>query len=151
MTTDQNAIRTSTLLRRLFKAPNLETFMKKNMQEVTMPLFSEYIIALSKKQGEVPERIINRAGIERSFGHQLFKGSKNPSRDTVIQLAFGFQMNVDDTQYLLQIAQKSILYPKFDRDAAILYCINKGLSFIETQNVLHGIGATVLGGKKKND
>lgn len=151
MTANQNTIRTSTLLRRLFKAPNLETFMKKNTQEVTMPLFSEYITTRSKEQGEVPERIINRAGIERSFGHQLFKGSKNPSRDTVIQLAFGFQMNVDDTQHLLKIAQKSILYPKFERDAAILYCFNKGLSFIETQNVLHGIGATVLGGKIKND
>lgn len=138
-------ISTSKFFRLLFKAPNLEQFVKNNAEEMRPPTFIEYISGLCKAKAEVPERIIKRANIERSFGHQIFKGSRNPSRDTVLQLAFGFEAHVDTAQELLKYAGMSALYPRMKRDAAILYCLHHHFSIMEAQQVLHEMGLPLLG------
>ena len=84
---------TITLLHRLFKAANLEKFIKEDLQAVAVPSFHEYITSLCAERGEVAEHIIKRAGIERTFGHQLFNGTRKPSRDKAIQVALGFGMD----------------------------------------------------------
>lgn len=144
-------IRTSSLFHLLFKTSDIEKFMKKNADEMLLPSFSDYISALSANRSEVPERIIKRANIERSFGHQIFKGTKKPSRDTVLQLAFGFEAGVDAAQELLKHAGFSTLYPRVKRDAAIIYCLQKHFTIVETQNVLHDLKLPLIGGGKHND
>ncbi len=119
--------------------------MKKNAEEMQLPAFSEKITSLCREQGLVPERIIKRANIERSFGHQLFKGTRNPSRDTVLQLAFGFAANVETAQELLRCAGMSLLYPRIKRDAAILYCLHHGMTIVETQSILHEMELPLIG------
>lgn len=144
-------IRTSSLFHLLFKTSDIKEYMEKNADEMLLPSFSEYISALSATRGEVPERIIKRANIERSFGHQLFKGTKKPSRDTVLQLAFGFEADVDAAQELLKYAGLSALYPRVKRDAAILYCLQKRFTIVKTQNILHDLKLPLIGGGKHND
>lgn len=148
MNEQTNQTRTSTLFRRLFKTSSIKEFMEKNADEMQLQSFSEYITGLCKKKGEVPERIIRRANIERSFGHQLFKGAKKPSRDTVLQLAFGFEADVDTAQKLLKHAGMSALYPRVKRDTAILYCLHNRFTIVETQNVLHEMDLPLIGGGK---
>lgn len=138
--------RTSTLLQKLFKTSNLKGFIERNAKDMEIPLFHIYISELCQTMGEVPERVIKMASIERTYGHQLFNGTRKPSRDKVIQLAFGFGLDVDGTQNLLKIAQKSVLYPKIKRDAAILYCISHNIGIVETQSMLNDMGLTLLGG-----
>jgi len=142
---------TITLLHRLFKASNLGKFIKEDLKSVDVPLFHDYITSLCAERGEVAERIINKAGIERTFGHQLFNGIRKPSKDKVIQLAIGFGMDTEDTQKLLRIARRTALYPKIKRDAAIIYCLENHLTFMETQETLHVHGITLLGGAKKDE
>ena len=139
--------RTSSLLRRLFITHDLGKFMERNASDMEIPEFHGYITTLCRTTRQVPEQVIKRAGIERTYGHQLFNGTRKPSRDKVIQLAIGLTLDVDGTQKLLQIAQKSPLYPKIKRDAAILYCINSQKDILETQSVLHNLGLTLLGGE----
>jgi hypothetical protein len=122
--------------------------MEKNADEIRLQPFSEYITELCGQKGEVPEHIIRRTNIERSFGHQLFKGTKNPSRDTVLQLAFGFEADVNMAQELLKHARMSALYPRVKRDAAILYCLHNRFTIVKTQNVLHEMELPLIGGAK---
>ncbi|NLG96622.1 MAG: hypothetical protein GX491_04600 [Chloroflexi bacterium] len=136
---------TSTLFRRLFNTTDLEKFMERNAGDMEVPAFHAYITHICKTTEQVPEQIIRKAGIERTYGHQLFNGTRKPSRDKVIQLAFGFKLDLDDTQKLLQIAQKNPLYPKIKRDAAIIFCITHHKNFLETQSVLDTLGLTLLG------
>ena len=138
-------IPTSDFLRRLFKSPDLEKFIYCHLEEMAIPPFHTYISDICSSTGQVPEHVIKRAGIERTYGHQLFNGTRKPSRDKVIQLAFGLGLDVDAAQGLLKIAQKSSLYPKIKRDAAILYCIGNKKDFFETQTVLESLGLTLLG------
>jgi hypothetical protein len=149
MTEKINRVRTSALFGLLFKTPDIKEFMEQNTGEMRLPSFSEYIAGLSAKRGEVPERIINRANIERSFGHQLFKGTRKPSRDTVLQLAFGFEADADTAQELLKHAGMSVLYPRVKRDAAIAYCLHHCFTIVETQNVLHDMKLPLIGGGKR--
>lgn len=144
-------IRTSALFRNIFKTSNIREFIAQNSEEMRLPAFSEYISELCKVRSEVPERVIKRANIERSFGHQLFKGTKNPSRDTVLQLAFGFEADVDTTQELLKYARVSALYPRVKRDAAIIYCLHHRFSVVETQNILHDMKLPLIGGGKQHE
>ncbi|MEA4921026.1 MAG: hypothetical protein VB078_08915 [Clostridiaceae bacterium] len=143
-----NKLRTSTLFRMIFKTPDIREFIKENSSEMNMPPFSSYIAGLCDLRGEAAERIIKRANIERSFGHQIFKGTRNPSRDTVLQLAFGFEADVEMAQELLKHACMSPLYPRVKRDAAIIHCLYNGLSIIEAQNVLHDMRLPLIGGGK---
>lgn len=143
---DVKKVGTSTLLLRLFKAPNLEGFIENNANAIQAPSFDVYILELCQAMGQVPERIIKQSSIERTYGHQLFNGTRKPSRDKVIQLAFGFGLDVDGTQNLLKMAQKNALYPRIKRDAAILYCINNHIGVVEAQSMLHDLGLTLLGG-----
>lgn len=142
---------TSTLLRRLFKAPSLETFAQSNAELLHMPQFHTYISELCVQVSEVPEQIIKRSAIDRTYGHQLFNGTRRPSREKAIQLAFGFELDVEGAQQLLKIAQKSALYPQILRDAAILRCLNDHKDIIETQSVLQAMNMTLLGGEGKNE
>ena len=142
---NKQAIPTSDFLRRLFKSPDLEEFIQNHAGEMEAPPFHTYISDICESTGQVPEQVIKRGGIERTYGHQLFNGTRKPSRDKVIQLAFGLGLDTDAAQELLRIAQKSSLYAKLKRDAAILYCIKNKKDFLETQSVLEALGLTLLG------
>ena len=144
-------IATRELWARLFHAPSIDQYFAENGSLCEMPVFSEYITELARLRGEKPERVISRAGIERSFGHRLFSGARNPSRDTVLQLAFGLELSTEETQRLLKIAQMTPLHPKVKRDAVIAYHLHNGLPLIEAQGALHGFGLPLIGGGRKDD
>lgn len=147
----QNNLSTEELLALLFKSPNLPVFLDARSMDMALPSFHEYISSLCAEQNEIPEHIIQNTGLEKSFGHQLFSGRRTPSRDTVLQLAFGFSLSVPETQKLLKVARKSPLYPRVKRDAAILYCLFHGFSFVDVQTVLYDLDLPLLGGGRKND
>lgn len=148
---NQNRLSTEELLLLLFKASNLSSFLDGRSSDILLPEFSEYISSLCAERAEVPEHIIQRSGLEKSFGHQLFSGRRAPSRDTVLQLAFGFSLTPAEAQELLRIARKSPLYPRVKRDAAIMYCLFHGVSFVDTQIILYDLDLPVLGGGRKHD
>ena len=136
---------TSILLRKIKNTRNLTKLLKSNQDMADLPPFHRYISSLLKERGGVAEQVIRRAAIERTYGHQLFNGTRSPSRDKAIQLAFGFGLDFEDTQKLLQAAQKSPLYPKIKRDAAIIFCIHHGRDIFETQEILQALELPMLG------
>ena len=118
-----NDMKTSVLWDQLFKAPSIEQFFGKNKAALDLPPFCAYIRSLCEKRGEVPERVIKRANIERCFGHQIFRGDRRPSRDTVLQLAFGFESEMAQAQSLLKHAGYSALYPRVRREVIVGDCV----------------------------
>ena len=138
---------TSELWSRLFKAPSLGQYFDHSGSQQEMPEFSDYISQMARERNEKPETIIKRGGIERSYGHRLFSGARNPSRDTVLQFAFGFEFDSDEAQKLLKIARATPLHPRVKRDAVIAYCLHRHIGFMDTQQLLYENGLPPLGGK----
>jgi len=139
--------RTSTLFHKLIDTPDLPAFIQNNAGEMELPSFHAYITELCMQTGQVPEQVIKQAGIERTYGHQLFNGTRKPSRDKVLQLAFGLKLDIDGAQKLLQLAEKSALYPRIKRDAAVLFSLSHHLEIMETQSLLESLDLTLLGGE----
>lgn len=148
---NENKLSTDELFALLFKEPSLPLFLQREATDLTLPSFNEYISALCEERNEVPEHVIVRANLEKSYGHRLFSGTRTPSRDTVLQFAFGFCLNVKETQELLKVARKSLLYPRVKRDSAIIYCLHNEISIVDTQIILHDLGLPLLGGGRRND
>lgn len=142
-------LRTDTLMRRIFKASNVEDVLKQNAPSMQAENFCACLNDLCRELGAVPEQVIRRSQIDRSYGHQLFNGTRKPSRDKVLQLAFGFGLNVDQAQRLLRSAGKSLLYPRLQRDTIILFALDKGMTLFELQELLERYEATPLGGNRK--
>lgn len=94
--------------------------------------------------------VIKRADIEKSYGYMIFKGNRQPSRDRVIQLAFGFGMDGDEAQRLLLMAGKPQLYAKILRELTILYCLDNHMSIVDTQLLLGQMGLELIGGVKND-
>ena len=80
-------VNTSTLMKRLFKTKHLDAFLAQNENNMQAAGFDQMIRSLCEERGLVPEQVILRAEIDRTYGHQLFSGVRRPSRDKVIQLA----------------------------------------------------------------
>ena len=139
-------LRTSTLLQRLFQTSSIDRFIRRYNEDMeTVPLFHDYISDLCNKKNIPPERIIKKADIARTYGHQLFSGVRKPTRDRAIQLAFGFEMNYEEAQELLKIARKSTLYPRIKRDAIIIYALKNGYDIVTVQSALFDISLPILG------
>lgn len=147
MTNDKSRSRisTSALMSRLFKTARLKAFLKTYDGAFVKTTFREYIKRLCSERELVCEHVIKKCGIDRTYGHQLFSGLRQPSRDKVIQLAFGFSLNVDETQELLKAAGKSLLYTKIKRDAAIMYCLKNEISFFDAQATIQELSLPLIG------
>lgn len=141
-------ISTQELWARLFKAPSIGSFLDEH-SGAELPAFSDYIARLADGADEKREAVIARAGIERSYGHRLFNGTRNPSRDTVLQLAFGLGLDCDGAQQLLKVAGASALHPKVKRDAVLAYCLHNGRSLMDAQELLYENNLPLLGGAKR--
>ncbi len=144
-------VRTDTLMRRILKANALDDMLRQNEASMQTEPFGEYLAGLCRQLGLVPERVIKLSEIDRSYGHQLFNGTRQPSRDKALQLAFGLGLGVDETQRLLRAAGRSLLYPRLKRDAVLLFALSKQLSVIEVQALLNRCGLTPLGGVNRHD
>ncbi len=146
---DKNRISTDELLALLFKERSLEHFLQRSESAYLTSSFGDYLNRWCRQQLIVPEQVIRRANLEKSYGHQLFSGKRNPSRDTVLQLAFAMQADLTQAQEMLRIARRSLLYPRIKRDAVIIYCLHNHISLVDTQIILQDLELPPLGGREK--
>ena len=136
---------TNTLLKKLVNGKSLQGVLDSEARTFAEIPLSEYLRGLCEERDMVPEQVIKKAQIDRTYGHQIFNGTRMPSRDKLIQLAFGFGLSLDETQKLLKSAGKSVLYPKFKRDAAIIFGISHHMDMMEMQYLLTSIEVPLLG------
>lgn len=106
--------------------------------------FSAYLNELLDTHGLQTRDIIIKLNMERSYTYQILKGRRNPTRNFLIRIAFLCQLSVDETQKLLTIGNRPILYPRNRFDAAVLYCIQHNLNEEELNELLMDIGEEVL-------
>jgi len=145
---NEKRVRTSKMLALILKTNNISNFIKNSSGNMESRSLNDYLKDLCKEKNVVREHTIVRSDVDRSYGHQIFRGLHKPSRDKTIQLAFGFGLTVEETQILLRFAKHSALYPKLKRDAVIIFCLNRQKTIFETQDLLYELGLATLGGKR---
>ncbi|MBP3489506.1 MAG: helix-turn-helix transcriptional regulator [Roseburia sp.] len=136
---------TDELLQEIQNEKSFERFMSRNEENFETKKFTEYLNDLCRKKELIPEQVIKAAQIDRTYGHQLFNGTRRPSRDKVIQLAIAFELSMDDTQELLRVAGRNELYPRIRRDAAIIFGLSKHMEMQQMQEFLASLDISILG------
>ena len=58
---------------------------------INEPSLSQYLQQLLKEKGLVRVDVVHAAGLNETFGYQIFMGQRNASRDKLLQLAFALR------------------------------------------------------------
>ncbi len=133
---------TEELLERLLASATPEAYLQE------APLFertlSDYAHELLREKDLKRSEAIRASGLNTTYGYQIIQGTRHPSRDNVIMLAFGLRCTLTETQRLLRCAGVSELWCKLRRDAIIIYCVEHSLSREECDDVLYRLGEDTL-------
>ena len=140
---DTNTLPTTAKLMKLLEAsPN--QFRDRYLNEIKSGSFHEYLSRLMEEKQVSVSHLISNACISKTYAYQFVSGERLPGRDIVLRIALAMRLDTNDTQRLLTLAGKGILYPKTRRDAGILFCFQKKMSLDETNSFLEDIGEVPL-------
>ncbi len=128
--------KTDELLKILTDSHDIDGVLHEHEEEFIQVSVSEYLTALIEQKKLVKSEIIKRSGIDRVYGYQIFNGTRVPSRDKLIQLAVGMQLNFEETQRLLAYNGFAQLYAKNRRDSIIIFAIKEKKTVIELNILL---------------
>lgn len=134
---------TEELLDELLASPDPAKFAKRH--RLGEPSLAEHLNELLEEKGLARIDVVRAAGLNETFGYQIFKGQRNPSRDKVLQIALAMNLDLRETNRLLRIAGVSDLYCKNRRDAIVIFCIDKGYTLLKTDEELYRFGEETLG------
>ena len=95
-----------------------------------------YLSELLAERGMEVRSTIQALGLDRSYGYQIFNGTRRPTRNILIRLAFLLGLDLDQTNRLLKIGRKEVLYPRIRRDAAVIFALERKMSLEQLDALL---------------
>lgn len=126
---------TEELLQELLSASDPCAFADKHrIEERRLP---DYLQQLLDEKGLARADVIRAAGLNETFGYQIFMGQRGASRNKVLQLVFALRCTLREANRLLQAAGASVLYCKSRRDAIIIFCLDHGYGLQKTDEELY--------------
>lgn len=132
------------ILNGINKESELNQFAEDNLvglEPNTIPQFLEKMIDKYQKN---KSQIIEASCIPRTYAYQIFKGIRKPGRDKLLAMCLAIGLNLQESQQALCLSSLGGLYPKKKRDAIIIFAINKGLSVMETNDLLYEMNESIL-------
>ena len=125
------------LMRALSNSESINSYMEHNNRFLVEGELSEHINRLCAKKGLVKANVIRRAEINEIYAYQIFSGKRVPSRDKLLCLCLGMELDTIETNQLLKYAGFAPLYPKNKRDSIILFGFEKRQSIIAINETLY--------------
>ena len=95
------------------------------------PELSDILNKLINNQKKKKSDIIRMINVDRNYGYQVLNGSRIPTRNFIIQLSLILKLDIDEMNYLLQLAGKSPLYVRNLVDARVFYAINHNMEYYD--------------------
>ena len=91
---------TEDMLAELLDAPDPRAFIKR--REVGERSLAEYLNALLAEKGLKRAAVVREAGINETFGYQIFTGARGASRDKLLALCFALGLTLTEANRLLK-------------------------------------------------
>ena len=133
---------TEELLARLLASATPQEYL--DQTQVGERDFAAYLRSLLQQKGLTRADVLRACDVSPSFGYQVFQGTRRPSRDTAIALAFGLGCSLREAQRLLRLAGTSELWSRKRRDAIIIYCLQHGMTRAACDDELWRLGEPTL-------
>lgn len=135
--------KTEELINEIKTAKSVEEYFAANEKEFVNLSLSAFLSSKLEERKIKKSDLFRRAGQEGSnYGYELFRNDdKAPSRNILISICLAFPLSIEDTQMALRCAGLSLLYPRDERDAYILYAIKKKMKVEDLDEILeeHGM------------
>ena len=133
---------TEELLEELLEASDPRAFADRH--RLARRTLSGYLQQLLEEKGLERAEVVRRAGLNDTFGCQIFMGQRGASRNKVLQLAFAMGLSLREANRLLQAAGVNELYCKNRRDAIIIFCLDRGCSLQKADEELYRFGEETI-------
>lgn len=135
---------TEELLKTLKHTQDFNAYLKKEHDNITACPLSEYLNHLCAEKEISPAQCIKASGLDRTYAYQIFSGKKQPIRDKVLALCFGFSLTLEETQSLLKNTGYPPLYPRNGKDSLIIFALQHRHSLSDLNQLLFEKKYTIL-------
>ena len=105
-------------------------------EQFSLPKLAEYLVTLLQSRGLTVQDVVRICNLDRSYGYQLFNGTRRPTREFLLQLALTLELEEVEAQRMLKIAGRPPLYARNRWDAAVLYSLTHRLTVEKTNELL---------------
>lgn len=95
-------LRTQNLLKSLNESEDLRAVLEQSASDFVAQPLCEALAALLKEKGLTRSQAIRNSLLNTIYGQQIFAGTKTPSRDKLIAIAFGMQLSFQEADTLLK-------------------------------------------------
>lgn len=133
---------TEELLAELLEAPDIDAFL--DSYQLGEPSLPDYLNALLAEKNLERAQVVRMANLNETFGYQIFKGDRHPTRNKVLQIAFAMALSLRETNRALVLADAGTLTPKCRRDAIVIFCIDRGCSLQKVNEELYRFGEETI-------
>lgn len=140
-----NTKTTEELKHELKAATNIEDYLKSNRNDLICHCLPEYLNSLLSHKKLRRADVVRGSLLSHAYVYQIFSGEKSPSRDALLALAFGLHLTDEETQTLLKASKNPELYIRDERDAIILFALQKRKSIFEANFLLFEHNFDTLG------
>lgn len=109
-------------------------------EDFSLPKWTDYMQGLLQERHLRVKDIIFRCNLERSYGYQIFNGTRRPTRDILMILALVLGLDVEETRRMFELAGRAPLYARCRRDAAVLYGLSHRMTEFDVHELLTELG-----------
>lgn len=115
---------------------DIEDYLTANKKHLIKDNLSQHLHMLLAQKNLRRADIIRSSLLGRAYVYRIFAGQKIPSRDKLIALAFGMHLSEDETQKMLKLSGNRELYARDQRDALILFALQRKMTVMDTNSLL---------------
>lgn len=101
---------TNELLDELLSSPDPAAFADKH--KITHRELGPYLQRLVDEKGLKRSEVISEAGLDATYGYNIFMGMRKPSREKLLPLLFTMKCSLQEANRILRAAGHSELYVK---------------------------------------
>lgn len=135
---------TDELRNELKRATNVRDYLTQNKENLLTIDLPEYLDMLLSQKGIKKSDVIRGSLLGKAYVYQIFSGEKKPSRDKLLAIAFGLGLSDQETQEMLKLSGNRELYARDQRDAIILFALQRNQSILEANDLLDTQGLAIL-------
>lgn len=126
------------------RTQEFDSYMQNTREERVNITVSAALELLLTKKNRNKSKSIEASGLDRTYAYQIFSGIKQPSRDKLLALCLGMELTLEETQTLLKQTGYPVLYPRTERDCAIIHAFLKGLSIVALNELLYEMELPII-------
>ncbi len=135
---------TTNLENELKSCDTLESFLKRNLDELSTASLAEQLQTLIASKGLTRAGVVKASNLNEVYAYQIISGARRPSRDKLLCLCIAMKATLDETRELLVRGGFAPLYVRSQRDSIIIFAISHGETILELNNNMYDHGEPLL-------